>query len=84
MVLGIPVYGLLLWALPEVAFLHHMAITFLVISAFITVVTSVRPLADPRRLPRVADGVDLTPAAGAGLWAGGVIAGAAVLYIIFW
>ena len=28
MILGIPVYGLLLWLLPEVAFLHHMAITF--------------------------------------------------------
>ncbi|WP_419936821.1 SLC5 family protein [Candidatus Palauibacter sp.] len=84
MVLGIPVYGLLLWALPEVAFLHHMAITFLVISAFIVVVTRARPLSAPRRLPRAADGVDLTPATGAGLWAGCVIAGAAVLYIIFW
>ena len=84
MVLGVPVYGLLLWALPEVAFLHHMAITFLVICAFIVAVTRARPLAVPRRLPRAADGVDLTPAAGAGLWAGGVIAGAAVLYVIFW
>ena len=39
MVLGIPVYLLLLWLLPEVAFLHHMAITFLAISAYIVVVT---------------------------------------------
>ena len=84
MVLGIPAYGLLLWALPEVAFLHHMAITFLVISAYIVVVTRARPLAAPRQLPRAADGVDLTPAPRAGFWAGCVIAGAAVLYIIFW
>ena len=84
MVLGIPVYGLLLWLLPEVAFLHHMAITFLVISAYIVAMTRARPLSDPRRLPRAADGVDLTPAPRAGFWAGGVIAGAAVLYFIFW
>ena len=84
MVLGIPVYGLLLWLLPEVAFLHHMAITFLVIGAYIVLVTRTRPLDAPRRLPRAADGVDLTPAPRAGFWAGGVIAGAAVLYIIFW
>ena len=29
-IVGIPVYGLLLWLLPEVVFLHHMAITFVV------------------------------------------------------
>ena len=84
MVLGIPVYGLLLWLLPEVAFLHHMAITFLVISAYIVAMSRARPLSTPRRLPLAADGVDLTPAPRAGFWAGGVIAGAAVLYIIFW
>ena len=39
MIMGIPVYGLLLWLLPEVAFLHHMAITFLVISAYMATLT---------------------------------------------
>ena len=39
MILGIPVYGLLLWQFPEIAFLHHMAITFLVISAFMATLT---------------------------------------------
>ncbi len=84
MLLGVPVYGLLLWRLPEVAFLHHMAITFLVICAFMGTVTRVRPLARARSLPRSAAAVDPTPAPGARLWAGGVILGAAALYIAFW
>ncbi len=84
MLLGIPVYGLLLWQLDSVAFLHHMAITFLVISAFMGVMTRVRPLASPRPLPRVAEAVDLRPDPHARLWAGGVIAIAAALYVIFW
>ena len=84
MILGIPVYGLLLWLLPEVAFLHHMAITFLVISAFMATLTLRQGLDEPRRLPRAADGVDLTPAPGAKWWAGGVIGCAAALYVIFW
>ena len=39
MILGIPVYGLLLWLVPGIAFLHHMAITFLVISAYMVTLT---------------------------------------------
>lgn len=33
MLLNIPIYGLLLFLLPDVAFLHHMAITFLILVA---------------------------------------------------
>ena len=84
MILGIPVYGLLLWLFPEVAFLHHMAITFLVISAFMATLTLRQGLDEPRRLPQSAAQVDLAPAPGAKWWAGAVIAGAAVLYVVFW
>ena len=84
MMLGIPVYGALLWLLPEVAFLHHMAITFLVISAYMATLTLRQGLDEPRRLPRSAAHVDLTPAPGAKWWASGVIGGAAVLYVVFW
>ncbi len=83
MLLGIPVYGLLLWFLPNVAFLHHMAITFLAIAAFMGVSTLARPLSAPRRLP-VREDLDLTPARGARLWAAGVVASAAALYAVFW
>ena len=51
MILGIPVYGLLLWFLPGVAFLHHMAITFLVVVAYMGVVTVLRPLPAPVVFP---------------------------------
>ena len=83
MLLGIPVYGLLLWFLPDVAFLHHMAITFLAIAAFMGASTLARPLSAPRRLP-VREDLDLTPARGAQLWAAGVVASAAALYAVFW
>ncbi len=40
-------------------------------------------LAEPRVLPRSAAHVDLKPAPGAKWWAGGMIAGAGVLYVVF-
>ncbi|MHC4899006.1 MAG: sodium:solute symporter family transporter, partial [Planctomycetota bacterium] len=83
MLLGIPVYGLLLWLLPDVAFLHHMAITFLVLGAFLTVVTLTSPLREPNPLP---ESPDFDMAAHPGVkWMGGVIVVlTAVLYILFW
>ena len=83
MLLGIPVYGLLLWFLPGVAFLHHMAITFLVVVAYMWIVTALRPLAAPRVLP-VKEGLSLEPARHAGLLGGLVVAAVAALYLYFW
>ena len=83
MLLGVPVYGLLLWRFPEVAFLHHMALTFIVIAMFMATVTLVAPGEVRGAVPRTS-GVDLTPAPGARLWAGAVILAAAGLYVVFW
>jgi SSS family solute:Na+ symporter len=83
MLLGIPVYGLLLWFLPRVAFLHHMAITFIVVVLFMAVVTMLRPLATPAVLP-VKQGIALEPAPHAGWFGAGVIAAVAALYLYFW
>ena len=83
MLLGIPVYGLLLWFLPGVAFLHHMAITFLVVVAYMWIVTALRPLAAGRVLP-VKEGLSLEPARHAGLLGGLVVAAVAALYLYFW
>jgi SSS family solute:Na+ symporter len=83
MLLGIPVYGLLLWFLPGVAFLHHMAITFLVVVAYMWIVTALQPLATPRVLP-VKEGLSLEPARHAGLLGGLVVAAVAALYLYFW
>jgi SSS family solute:Na+ symporter len=83
MLLGIPVYGLLLWSLPEVAFLHHMMITFLVLALFMTVMTLWRPVTVPATLPE-APAIDLTPSSGAKLGGVLVVLATVALYIRFW
>lgn len=83
MVLGIPVYGALLWFLSDVAFLHHMMITFLVVAAYITVVTLARPMAVPNPAPTPPK-IDLTSSPGAKLGGVAVVAATVVLYAIFW
>jgi len=83
MLLGIPVYGLLLWFFPGIAFLHHMAITFLVVTAYMAVVTVLGPLPAPVVLP-VKEGLDLAPARHARLAGSLVVATVAALYLYFW
>ena len=83
MLLGIPVYGLLLWRLPGIAFLHHMAITFLFVAAYMGVVTVLRPLPAPVVFP-VKEGIALEPARHAGWFGGLVVATVAALYLWFW
>lgn len=50
MILGVPVYGLLLGLLPEVAFLNHMAITFAILIALMAIITYRAPLVEPVQL----------------------------------
>jgi SSS family solute:Na+ symporter len=83
MLLGIPVYGLLLWTLPEVAFLHHMMITFLVLALFMTGVTLWRPLTVLPTLPE-APTIDLTGSRGAKLGGAIVVVATVALYVVFW
>ncbi len=71
--------------LPEVAFLHHMAITFHCHLGVHGDPDATSGFGRSRGgCPRSAALVDLTPAPGAKWWAGGVIGCAAVLYVIFW
>ena len=83
MLLGLPIYALLLWQLPEVAFLHHMAITFVILLAFMAIVTLRRPLLAPVVFPE-AHRIDTTPMRGAFAWGLGVISATVALYIVFW
>ncbi|HEX9658737.1 MAG TPA: solute:sodium symporter family transporter [Rhodothermales bacterium] len=83
MILGIPVYGLLLWFLPDVAFLHHQMITFIVLAVFILVMTYLRPMEEPRVIPVQAD-YDLEASRSVKIGGALVVAATAVLYIIFW
>jgi len=83
MLLGIPVYGLLLWLLPDVAFLNHMLITFLVLSGFMMLMRWWKPMSKPKELPVLKE-MDLTVAPGVKFWGCVVIAATIALYIIFW
>ena len=82
LVLGVPLYGVLLWQFPQVAFLHHMAITFLVLSAVMLVMTWLKPAERIKVLPVSNVVVDRLPSSY--VWGGLIIALTAVLYIIFW
>lgn len=83
MILGMPVYGLCLWLMPGVAFLHHMAITFVVLILYMTAVTWWKPLAKPRIIPEN-NRIDLTTMPSVILWGAIVVIATAVLYVIFW
>jgi SSS family solute:Na+ symporter len=82
MLMGVPVYGSLLFFLPDVAFLHHMMLTFVVLSAFMGLAT-VRSTFEAPRLDEVEPVVDLKPARGAKFMAASVVAGVVVLYAVF-
>lgn len=83
MLIGVPIYAVLLWTLPEVAFLHHMAITFLIQIAFMAVVTRFWPMTTPVLLPE-AGMIEVTPMKGAWLWALAVVGCTVSLYVAFW
>ncbi len=79
-----PVYGLLLWRLPEVAFLHHMGIAFLVSAAVLAGWTLVAPRPSPEAGPGdpTAEAAEPVPA-GLRWWAAGIVLGVALLYLAF-
>lgn len=82
MLLNLPVYGLLLWQLPNVAFLHHMGITFLVISAFIIVYTLMYPLENPKPMPVIRK-VESEVTTGMKFAIAGIVITVVSLYIVF-
>ncbi|MCB9264192.1 MAG: solute:sodium symporter family transporter [Lewinellaceae bacterium] len=51
MALNIPVYGALLYFLPDIAFLHHMMITFIAIVVVMAIYTLIRPMEHPNPIP---------------------------------
>jgi len=83
LLLNIPVYGLLLWLLPDVAFLNHMAITFGVIFAAMIVIMLIKPLEKPKKVP-VREDIDLRTSRLAVVMGVVVVALTIALYVIFW
>jgi SSS family solute:Na+ symporter len=69
--------------LGEIAFLNRMAITFVIIVITLTVMTLLKPLAQPKEIPS-REGFDMKPTP-AVKWLGlAVIVATLILYIIFW
>jgi SSS family solute:Na+ symporter len=83
MILGVPIYGLCLFFMPDVAFLHHMMITFVILILYMAIVTRIKPLTEPKTMP-VNNSIDLTTLPAVKLWGGMVVLATITLYIIFW
>ncbi len=79
----VPLYGFLQWKFGYIAFLNRMAITFVILIIIMAIITWLKPLPEPKKLPVQAN-FDLRPAP-ALRWLGPlIIAVTLILYIIFW
>jgi SSS family solute:Na+ symporter len=83
LLLSAPIYGLLQWQFPKVAFLNRMAVTFVVILAVLTIMTLLKPLREPVTLP-VREGFDMRPSRSVVILGIVVVLATLTLYAIFW
>jgi SSS family solute:Na+ symporter len=83
LLLSVLIYGSLLRLSGKIAFLNRMAITFVLLIAVMTVITILKPLPEPKVMPK-RENFDMMPAKSV-IWLGTiVIAITLTLYIIFW
>lgn len=82
MLLNIPVYGLCLFFMPDVSYLHHMEITFTIISLFIIIITRLRPLQKAVTIP-VRNDIPLKMSSTVKIWSILLALAIISLYIIF-
>ncbi len=83
LLLNIPIYGLLLWFFPDMAFLNHMAITFIILMLLMALLTALKPLSEIVVMP-VNEEIELSPSPLAKIWGAGIVAATIILYVIFW
>ncbi|MFC1620505.1 solute:sodium symporter family transporter [Candidatus Neomarinimicrobiota bacterium] len=77
------IYGALYFAFNDIAFLNRMAITFVLILIFMTILTVVRPLAELRVMPS-REGFDARPDRKIVIMGITVVVLTLLLYVIFW
>ncbi|MFW6172013.1 MAG: sodium:solute symporter family transporter [Planctomycetota bacterium] len=77
------IYGVLKLFFPQLAFLDRMAISFGVLLGIMGIITYLKPLSEPVKLPTVTD-IDLSSAITAKVGGAAVVIATVVLYIIFW
>ena len=82
MLLNIPLYGLCLLLMPNVSYLHHMEITFTIISLFIIIITRIRPLQKAVTIP-VRNDIQLKISKTVKIWSILLALAIISLYIIF-
>ncbi|RMH05034.1 MAG: solute:sodium symporter family transporter [Planctomycetota bacterium] len=93
LLLGVPLYAVARFgaavvdsewmrAFNGIAFLHHMAMIFIVLVGVMLAMTARAPLAAPRQLP--VGRIDCTPHPRVKLYGGAVVALTAALYAVFW
>jgi SSS family solute:Na+ symporter len=71
-----------LYAFNSWSFLHHMGLIFLVLVAFMLVMTKLRPLTEPKEMP--VSSIDVSPHPRQYVLGGAVITVTVLLYIVFW
>lgn len=82
MLLNIPVYGALLYFIPDIAFLHHMAITFIIILIFMAIFTLRNPQEIPSEIPEFIKTEYKNPRV-VKIWSICILLATICLYIIF-
>ncbi len=83
LILTVVIYGTLLFAFGDIAFLNRIGITFVLILIIMGIITAIWPLKEPKIMPERAD-FDMKPSPSV-LWLGLVVIGLIIaLYIIFW
>ena len=80
---NILLYGILLFAAPEMAFLNRMSICFLTVVSIGIILTILKPLAEPVILP-VNDAIPLESSKGARVCGIAVMIMTVALYLLFW
>ena len=82
MIINFPLYFILIWQFPEIAFLHHMAICLVVIALFTIIYTLISPMKKEVVMP-VRENIEYKLTKPIIVWSVLVVVATASLYIIF-
>lgn len=83
LLLSIPIYGFLLYFFPDIAFLHHMAITFLAILLVMLTLLAVKPLPQPVVIED-RNAIEVKGSSSATIWGILIVLATVGLYIVFY
>jgi len=83
LLLNPPMYGLMMFIFPDMAFLDRMAISFFAVLVVMGIITALKPVKEPAAMPDKAT-IDLEPSNMARIFGIVVVIATVALYIIFW